>query len=325
MYSGAIAIGVGPGGDESPPAGDRINVSISRIKRSLSGTTPAGDALTHLRRTGAVAFVPAIPFGKAYVPKGQMDACMRLCRFLPLLLIASVCLIPAMDAAIVKKVIYSADFSSDPDWETNNPRTNYWDRDLGEFHYLMRDASGAYLYREVRYTKGSFRLEFDLRQMRTDRDSNLRLGLGNPDMFPDQGSTLYMELSNDRDGRLFWIRSIDQNNCRLQVSSDRNSYNGPTVHFVDNVTYHFVLDYNVDLKTATLQVTRAIDGSPVWKQSVPVMGGYSGMDRIYLSTKNDIENPESSAEGLIDNVVLYSYSTEESPQQTVEETEPLLT
>jgi len=216
-------------------------------------------------------------------------------------------MVAGVGADTVSTVIYEERFSADPGFQTNNPMTNHWDKNAGTFHYLLRDASHAYVYKTVDYKAGSFRLEFDFHQIRSDQDSNFRFGLGDTDMYPDEGTTVYLELDNGELGPVFWLRALDQNDHRIEVSSKMDSYGAKTVYFSENVTYHATNDYNRDFRTLAVQVVYAADRAYVWGTTLTDVGIYTNMNRVYFTTLNDVESAQSVAEGWIDNVQLTSY------------------
>jgi hypothetical protein len=198
--------------------------------------------------------------------------------------------------------VYSTDFSTDPGWSTNNPGTNYWDRDRGMWHYLMRDGSGAYVNVKVPYHGESFTLSFDILPERTEYQSSVKFGLGDDDQVSVERLTMLTEFENGPHGRLIWIRSIDGQNQRREASSYYLSYGGPTVQFTDGIWYHVTMDYRLDTRSLTLSVTRRNDSRPIWHYSLDSLSVFPTMNRIYMSKIGDSANPSAIAEGYIDNV-----------------------
>ncbi len=200
--------------------------------------------------------------------------------------------------------IYSTDFSSNPDWVTNNPYTNHWDESMGMFHYALRDSTNTFVYKVVPYTGESFTLEYDLLPLNTDFQASFRLGLGNRDMYINQGTTIFSEFENGVYGDIMWLRAIDQQNQRREVSSYSQSYGGPSVRFADGIPYHVSLGYDREQKTAVIAVRFLSNGTSLWGITLSTLSTQGGMDRIYMSTIGDFENPSAVAEGFIDNVTL---------------------
>ena len=206
-------------------------------------------------------------------------------------------------------VLYSTDFSSDPDWVTNNPYTNHWEEALGMFHYALRDSTNTFVYKKVPYTGESFRLEYDLFPLKTDFQSSFRLGLGNRDMYINQGTTIFSEYENSPYGNIMWLRVIDQQNQRREVSSYGQSYGGPSVRFSDGTPYHVAITYSREQKTAGIDISFFSNGTSFWGYTLSSVTSLGPMDRIYLSTIGDFENPSAVAEGEIDNVSMRIIST----------------
>ncbi len=215
--------------------------------------------------------------------------------------------------------IYSSDFSSNPDWVTNNPYTNHWDAAMGMFHYALRDSTNTFAYKKIPYLGESFKLEYDLFPLKTDFQSSFRLGLGNRDMYINQGSTIFSEFENGPYGNILWLRIIDQQNQRREVSSYSQSYGGPSVRFSDGTPYHVILEYNREQKTAGIAISFLSNRTSLWGYTLSSISNLGSMDRIYLSTIGDFENPSAVAEGDIDNIsmrLIFSSGTTGSPTAT---------
>jgi hypothetical protein len=222
-------------------------------------------------------------------------------------------------SAETSTTIYSTDFSSNPDWVTNNPYTNHWDEELGMYHYALRDSTDTYVGKYVPYRGESFELEYDLLPVRTDFQSSFRLGLSNRDMYINQGTTIFSEFENGPYGKIMWLRVIDQSNQRREVSSYAQSYGGPSVRFSDGIPYHVILDYNREQKTAGIAISFLSNSSSLWGYTLSSISNLGGMNYISLSTKGDYENPNAVADGYIDNVsmrLIISSGTTESPTAT---------
>jgi hypothetical protein len=222
-------------------------------------------------------------------------------------------------SAETSTTIYSTDFSSNPDWVTNNPYTNHWDETMGMFKYALRDYTSTFVYKKIPYAGESFALEFDLLPLKTDFQSSFRLGLGNRDMYINQGTTIFSEFENSPYGNIMWLRTIDQQNQRREVSSYSQSYGGPSMRFSDGTPYHISLGYDREHRTAGIAIRFLSNGSSLWGYTLPGISTLGGMDRIYLSTIGDFENPSAVAEGYIDNVsmrLVISTGSTESPTET---------
>lgn len=250
-------------------------------------------------------------------------------RHLRPLVLAFLILAPAAvmaTAAEVSSVTYSTDFSSDPGWVTNNPYTNHWDEMTGMFHYYLRDSTNTFVYKKIPYNGESFRLEYDLFPLRTDFQSSFRLGLGNRDMVINQGTTLISEFENGPYGNITWIRVIDQSNQRRETSSYSGQsyssglpYSGPSVRFSDGTPYHVVIEYSREQKTAGIAISFLDNKSLFWGYTLSNIVNLGPMDRIYISTIGDFENPSAAAEGDIDNVVMrlvFPSTVPETPTDT---------
>ena len=226
-------------------------------------------------------------------------------------------------SAEASTVLYSTDFSSDPGWVTNNPYTNHWDDAIDMFHYALRDSTNTFVYKKVPYMGESFQLEYDFFPVKTDFQASFRLGLGNRDMYINQGTTIFSEFENGPYGKNMWLRVIDQQNQRREVSSYAQSYGGPSVRFSDGIPYHVSIEYNREHRTAGIAISFLSNQTPLWGYTLSSISSLGPMDRIYLSTIGDFENPSAVAEGNIDNVsmrLITSSGTPQSPTSTLSPT-----
>jgi hypothetical protein len=228
----------------------------------------------------------------------------RHLRPLVLMLLVLVSAAGMVRSAETSIIAYSTDFSSDPGWVTNNPYTNHWDEAMGMYHYALRDSTNTFVYKKVPYTGESFRLEYDFYPSRTDFQSSFRLGLGNRDMSINQGTTIFSEFENGPYGRIMWLRAIDQQNQRREVSSYSQSYGGPSVRFEDATPYHVSISYDRERRSAGIAVSFLSNGTSLWGYTLSNVQALGPMDRIYLSTIGDFQNPSAVAEGNLDDVAL---------------------
>jgi len=216
-------------------------------------------------------------------------------------------------------VIYSTDFSSNPDWVTNDLYHNHWDETVGMFQYALRAAGTDFVFKTIPYHGESFQLEYDLFPLNTDFQSSFRLGLGNMDMNVNQGTTIFSEFQNGPYGDIIWLRVIDAQNQRREVSSYSQSYGGPSIYFTDGMPYHVVLSYSREQKTAGIAVSFLSNGTTLWGNTLSGIVNLGPMDRIYLSSIGDTQNPNAIAEGYIDNVsmqLIYPAGEPGSPAST---------
>ncbi|MBI5347182.1 MAG: hypothetical protein HZB66_01085 [Candidatus Aenigmarchaeota archaeon] len=79
------------------------------------------------------------------------------------------------------KLVYETDFSSDPGWETNNPKNYYWDATTKSFFIRSRGGSGEYSTTKIPWNNESLRIEFDIKPIRVDFIANIPFGLFDAD------------------------------------------------------------------------------------------------------------------------------------------------
>ena len=224
-----------------------------------------------------------------------------------ILLIMSVMPVTADDQSTTqeKVVIYQTDFSINPNWQTNNPSRYYWDADKQMYHYLVQGGTGGYAFIPVTYDNGPFTLEYDWYPLRTDKDTLFDFGMGSQEMDITQGVNVLSMFPNEKYGKLMSLQVISDSNNKLEIDSAHDSYNGPTVNFDDNQSYHVTVRYSKDLQNADMKVSYRDNQTTVWSSYLNLGSELHTMNRLYISSIGDYGNMSGYAEGYIDNVTLY--------------------
>jgi hypothetical protein len=211
----------------------------------------------------------------------------------------------AAQTTTAQTVIYQNDFSTDPQWTTNNPSFDYWDSSTGTYHFTIEPSNGGYAYVSVPYTGGSFDLEYDVVLQKVDPGATFRLGLSGTDTDRSQGPNVITEFTNGKYGDIFWLRVVTTSHKLTEVYSQISSYGGSTVTFALNTTYHVKVIYDDDAQTVTEQVTDKASGQMVWTYFVNTYEQLHDMNRIYVGSVGDYGIMYQYATGYIDNVRLY--------------------
>ena len=200
---------------------------------------------------------------------------MTIRKFLIYLFIA-VCLlviVPPLhaDGNQQVNVIYQSAFSTDPRWITNNPSSDYWDPTVGMYHFSIEPSTGAYAYTGVNYNGGSFTLEYDVILNRIDDGATFRLGFSGDDMDPGEGPNALTEFTNDKFGQIMWLHMVSPGNKMVEVNSEHDdalssgtiAYNGPTVKYELNTTYHVTMSYDADQQILSMKVNDKTSGNEI--------------------------------------------------------------
>ncbi|MCK9580186.1 MAG: hypothetical protein M0Q92_07015 [Methanoregula sp.] len=226
-------------------------------------------------------------------------------------------------------VIYQTTFSTDPRWVTNNPSSDYWDSNLGMYHFGIEPSTGNYAYIPVDYERGPFKLEYDVIFNQVDEGATFRLGFSGQDMEPTKGPMVLTQFTNAKFGQIMWLRLVTNSNKMVEVnsqnsdslSSGANAYEGPTVKYEINKTYHVTVNYDEENALLSMKVNEKTSGSDVWSYFVNAAEDLHGMDRIFLGSKGDYGMMGIYAKGYIDNVRLtVPVSTVATPTATVQKT-----
>jgi len=226
-------------------------------------------------------------------------------------LLASVPSLQAFSDDNTVKVIYQTSFTTNPQWITNNPSTNFWDPNLGMYHFSNEPSTGGYAYIPVDYERGSFTFEYDLILTRIDDGATFRFGLSGTEMDPSKGPNVLSMFSNAKYGQIMWLHLVTTGGKLLEVNSQHaaaemgpNAYNGPTVKYEVNKTYHVTIHYDDDQKTTSMKVKDWLTGREIWSYYLNTNENLNGMNRIYTGSKGDYGMMGIYAEGNIDNVRL---------------------
>ena len=215
------------------------------------------------------------------------------------------------------KVIYQSTFSTDPRWITNNPSIDYWDPTMGVYHFSIQPSTGAYAYTEVNYDGGPFTLEYDVMLTRIDDGATFRLGFSGAEMDPGKGPNILTEFTNAKFGQIMWLHMVTPGNKMVEVNSAHGdtltsgtiAYNGPTVRYEVNKTYHVTVNYDNSTNILSMKVNDKMTGTEIWGYFINPIDPLYGMNRIYLGSIGDYGQMYIFAEGYIDNVRLTTPST----------------
>jgi hypothetical protein len=240
---------------------------------------------------------------------------MEIKKYLMYLIIAAclLVLIPPIQAISDEnsaRVIYQTSFTSDPRWDTNNPSTNYWDPTMGMYHFSIEPSTGGYAYTVIDYDRGSFSLDYDMILNRIDDGATFRFGIAGSEMDPSKAPNVLTMFTNNQAkyGQIMVLHLVTPGSKLIEVSSQTSSepggYNGPTVRYEINKTYHVAVNYDDNHKTLTMNVNEQKTGKEIWSYYINTAENLNGMKRLYLGSKGDYGRMGIYAQGYIDNIRL---------------------
>jgi hypothetical protein len=215
-------------------------------------------------------------------------------------------------------VIYQNSFATDPRWTTLCQNYYYWDPGLEMYHFSVEPSTGCYAYTTINgYDDGPFTLEYDLILNQMDPGATFRMGFSGAEMDPATGPNVLTEFTNAKFGQIMWLHLVTPGNKMVEVNSQHGdslssgpaAYDGDTVKYELNKTYHVTVDYNADQKILTMKVNEKTSGSQVWSYYVNTVEDLRGMKRIYIGSIGDYGPMSIYAKGYIDNVRLTSPGT----------------
>jgi hypothetical protein len=238
------------------------------------------------------------------------------------LLIGVLLMIISPISAVTEKVtLYRTDFSTNPNWTTNNPSRYYWNETAGMYHYFVEGGTNGYAFIPITPEDSSFVLEFDVLPTRTDRDSAFRFGITGSDMNINKGPSIYTEFSYRKNLPSMGLRVVTQNNNLYEIGSLSADYPGETKVFEDGVPYHVTVRYQKERLITDIKINEKPNNTPVWGYFLNLDRELFFMDRLAISSVGDYGNIGKSAEGYVDNIDLYTYR-EVVPNVTAPTTEP---
>ncbi len=208
------------------------------------------------------------------------------------------------------RVIYQTSFTSDPRWDTNNPSTNYWDPNTRMYHFSLEPSTGGYAFTDIDYDRGSFSLDYDMILNRVDDGATFRFGMAGSEMDPSKSPNVLTMFTNNQAkyGQIMVLHLVTPGSKLIEVSSQTSSepgaYNGPTVRYELNKTYHVTVNYDDNHKTLTMNVNELKTGKEIWSYYINTAENLNGMKRLYLGSKGDYGRMGIYAQGYIDNIQL---------------------
>lgn len=198
-------------------------------------------------------------------------------------------------------LIYSHDFSTDPNWTTNNPSHYKWDSANNTFAIHNLNGSEEYAVTTIPYDPNkSYKLVYDIRVSRCDWAAGINVGLWDADKANNLPASWYV-----RNAR------IDQGSSPQLLFWDSNGNgNGPNARqpapFDLNIWYRNEIVYDHPNAQMTLTVTRVSDGSLVGVDNSYVPAErFLGIQFVGISQLDDSYASGATAIGEIDNLALY--------------------
>ncbi|HUT38209.1 MAG TPA: hypothetical protein VMW77_02780 [Methanoregula sp.] len=234
-----------------------------------------------------------------------------MCLIIAVSLLALIPSLQALSDDNSFNVIYQTSFSSDPRWTTNNPATNYWDPNQDMYHFSIEPSTGGYAYTVIDYERGSFTFDYDLILTKVDEGATFRFGLSGSEMDPSKNPNVLSMFTNEKYGQIMWLHLVTPGSKLMEVNSQHaavemgpTAYNGPTVKYELNKTYHVTIKYEDDRKIISMTVSEKLTGKEIWSYYLNTAENLNGMNRIFLGSKGDYGRMNIYALGYIDNVRL---------------------
>jgi len=215
-------------------------------------------------------------------------------------------------------VVYQTDFSNNQGWQTNNAEnyylnslapggsSAYYQREIdpkfdgkGVFPYDGLHGESAYHLLPTLKQDVKWCLEYDILAVSRDWASDGRL------VFIDADMAVSGQDRNNFFGLNF--ARIDAGYIPMLEWMDENGNGGQKLYdpFQLNVWYHCIVEWIPDEGKLYAEILRRNDGTHlVERNSVDVVGQFTGIDRIAMSTVGDPYAPGATGISYIDNIVV---------------------
>jgi uncharacterized repeat protein (TIGR02543 family) len=186
---------------------------------------------------------------------------------------------------------YFTDFSTTPDWETNNSNRYFWDSSISAYSTTNYTNSGDWATKSIYYNGGSFTYSVDIKP--TDRDTgDVCFGLydDNKNSNSTYGEKVYVLLGGYSPVVYLYSISKTGNNC---VSAEGT--------MVPNEWHNITVKYNDILKNIDILVKRNGVNVLSWNGNV-VDGFSSNLKYLGISMNGSWSNSGRYEKAIIDNV-----------------------
>jgi sulfatase modifying factor 1 len=201
--------------------------------------------------------------------------------------------------------IYSTDFSTDPEWITNNAGNYLWQDVDGDYFINQFNIGygGEYSYHETGYRGGSFRMEWDILMERNDYASAVNVGIYDADLDSHTtGSYVHVWFARIDQGHIIHLGAADAND----VTYYDTDY---SVQYAFDTWYRVILTYDAVNATVTAEVREKSTGTLLATLSFNNVGPF-GTDMTRIGSSNVRANatfqvPGADSAGRLDNMILY--------------------
>ena len=204
------------------------------------------------------------------------------------------------------RAVYSCDFSTDPNWTTDDSANLAWDSATETFHGWQSNLDGTVAHTPILLTSDvSFRLEFDVRINFIEWSAGLTFGLFDSRLMYNAGVVVEYGFYD----------------VGYTIALSAGNPSGPpdwdVVNWETGVWYRNLIAYDAESKIIALEVRRRDDDALICRLSLsgissfPPEMSFLGVSRIHMAGYND-----AAVDFNLDNVVLEEFY--EPPKREVE-------
>ena len=189
------------------------------------------------------------------------------------------------------EVVYETDFSTDPGWMTNNSANYYWEPSTGTFFSRQIDGlPDEYAYIQLPLLQAGYRwrVEYDVYPISYTWAGDARLGLMDPGMDIACGTSQHLHLD---------FPLVDQGHTTYLAYQDSKGVASRHFGFFTPGTwYSAVMEWDPQGGTLYANVRERDSGNLVADTMFSGLAGFSGIDRLAMSTVCDHYAPGATGE-----------------------------
>ena len=183
------------------------------------------------------------------------------------------------------EVIYQTDFSTDPEWVTDQPSNYYWN-ETAESYFVHNTNTypgyhpNRYAGKTIEQPFDSFELQWDIQVTQCDWSAGLYFGIWDSSLQePSQGGEYIMGVIGRSDGGRVITLTIGANGINAEAGTAWQ-----TNPWSLSEWYTFKLSYDSDTEIADMDVFDRDTAQSIWSNTLAVPGGGFTHDLLFLGS-----------------------------------------
>jgi hypothetical protein len=220
---------------------------------------------------------------------------MRWLRLaLVMVTVSVVALVESSASAVQWQVLYETDFSTDPNWTTNDPAKLGWDAATETYHGIQTNNQPSYASTDVTAfdPNKTWRLEFDSVINSCAWSAGMDMGLFGSGIGSPGALNAVLDQSNVDSGHVTALYTNGAANYTYSPSWESGTW------------YHSLMEFDSDAEAITLTITVRDTGDPKWSFTHAAASFPTDLTKIGVSRENMYWDGVNTVDYNLDNVVL---------------------